>query len=102
MADMQADETKNITVVIAGRPYPLKIKVSDESSIRKIVKEVNDRINQFQQSYSQRDKQDCLSMAILTYAVEMHRGVLAPQNDEAIHSCLDLADSLLHSLLSNN
>jgi cell division protein ZapA len=36
------EETKNITVVVAGRPYPLKIRVEDEASLRKIVKEVNE------------------------------------------------------------
>jgi cell division protein ZapA len=64
---------KSITILIAGRPYPLKIKAGDEATIRKIVKEINEKVNRFQLNYTKKDKQDCLSMAVLTYAVELHK-----------------------------
>ena len=67
------EETLNITVLIAGRSYPLKIKASDEHTIRKIVKDVNEKVSSFQLTYTQKDKQDCLSMALLTYAVELQK-----------------------------
>jgi len=70
---MDDKEALNITVLIAGRSYPLKIKASDEHTIRKIVKEVNEKVSSFQLTYSQKDKQDCLSMALLTYAVELQK-----------------------------
>jgi len=70
---MEENGLTNITVLIAGRPYPLKIKDGEEDAIRKIVKEVNDKINQFQATYNKKDKQDCLSMALLTYAVDLHK-----------------------------
>ena len=62
-------EMISITVLIAGRPYPLKIKAADESAIRKVVKEINDQVNRFQIAYTTKDKQDCLAMVALTYAV---------------------------------
>jgi cell division protein ZapA len=62
-------EMISITVLIAGRPYPLKIKAGDEASIRKVVKEINDQVNRFQIAYTTKDKQDCLAMVALTYAV---------------------------------
>ncbi|MFK7808049.1 MAG: cell division protein ZapA [Saprospiraceae bacterium] len=70
---MDEKELKNITVLIAGRPYPLRVEEADEASIIKIVKEVNDKITNFQMSYNKKDKQDCLSMALLTYAVDLHK-----------------------------
>jgi cell division protein ZapA (FtsZ GTPase activity inhibitor) len=70
---MDDKELKNITVLIAGRPYPLRVEEADEASMRQIVKEVNDKINGFQLSYNKKDKQDCLSMALLTYAVDLHK-----------------------------
>lgn len=60
----------SITVLIAGRPYPLKIQSNDEPTIRKIVKDINDHVTNFQLKYTTKDKQDCLSMAALTYAVD--------------------------------
>jgi len=61
----------SITVLIAGRPYPLRINKADEPSIRTIVKEINNQVNNFQLKYTTKDKQDCLSMAALTYAVDL-------------------------------
>jgi len=67
------EEYKNITITLAGRPYPLKIKDADENSIKQIVKGLNEQINNFQLSYSGKDKQDCLSMVLLTVSVELHK-----------------------------
>lgn len=71
-------ELKSITVVIAGRPYPLKVAEGEEAAVRKAAKEINDRVDGFSLAYTDQDKQDCLSMAILTYAVELQKLQLAP------------------------
>ena len=67
---MSDDNINNITITIAGRPYSLKIKVDEEQLIRGVAKEVNEKVAFFEKTYKQRDKKDCLSMALLTYAVE--------------------------------
>lgn len=97
---MEEKETKNITVLIAGRPYPLKIKGGDEPLIRKIVKEVNEKINRFQLTYNSKDKQDCLSMALLTYAVDLHKAKQKSTQDTTISSKLSNLDALLDTLLA--
>ena len=91
----------NITVQIAGRPYPLKVKANDEDAIRVIVHEINEKISRFQLTYSTKDKQDCLSMALLTYAVDLHK---AGQNQDAtetsqLYDKVDQLDQLLDHLL---
>ncbi len=70
---MEEKDSLQLTVTIAGRPYPLKIKASDEPVIRRIVKEVNEKVNKFQLTYPNREKQDCLAMALLAYAVDLHK-----------------------------
>jgi cell division protein ZapA (FtsZ GTPase activity inhibitor) len=99
MRMMDDQETKNITVVIAGRPYPLKIKGEDEPAIRKIVKEVNEKINKFQLTYTRKDKQDCLSMALLTYAVDLFKAQQNQTRDTIIASRLSQLDQLLDTLV---
>jgi len=99
MRTMDDQETKNITVVIAGRPYPLKIKGEDEPAIRKIVKEVNEKINKFQLTYTRKDKQDCLSMALLTYAVDLFKAQQNETRDTIIASRLSQLDHLLDALV---
>lgn len=100
---MEGKHNKQITVLIAGRPYPLKIKENDEPTIRKIVKEINDKINQFQLTYANKDKQDCLSMAILTYAVDLHK-IMQTNNQPSVptpelDNKLNQIDELLNKLL---
>lgn len=58
-------------MVIAGRPYPLRVAPQDEAGLRAIVQQLNDRFNEFQVRYSDRDTQDCLVMTLLTYADEL-------------------------------
>lgn len=108
---MDEKELKNITVLIAGRPYPLKVEEADEASIRQIAKEVNDKINNFQMNYNKKDKQDCLSMALLTYAVDLHKWRTGKQQLEtgetpsdnsnlgAVANKIEQLDELLDSLL---
>jgi len=103
---MEEKDMMNMTVLIAGRPYPLKIKTGDESTIRRIVKEVNEKINRFQLTYTKKDKQDCLSMALLTYAVDLHKTQQGEQtesipvnNNEDLSNKIEQLDELLDTLL---
>jgi len=100
MAAEQDKEMKHITVLIAGRPYPLKINVSDEPAIRKIVKEVNEKLNRFQLTYTNKDKQDCLSMTLLTYAVELHKAKEAQTEDSSLTGKLTQLNALLDDVLA--
>ena len=97
---MEGQDTKNITVLIAGRPYPLKIKAGDEPTIRKIVKEVNEKVNRFQLTYTSKDKQDCLSMAVLTYAVDLHKNKQDNTEEQGLSAKLSELDDFLDGLLA--
>jgi cell division protein ZapA len=98
---MDGQDVKNITVVIAGRPYPLKVQERDEPSIRKIVNEINEKVNDFQLTYTNKDKQDCLAMAALTYAVDNFKTRLSnvALEDDVLVQKLESIDTLLEQLL---
>lgn len=98
---MAEENMIKITVIIAGRPYPLRIKAADEPAVRKIVKEVNEKITTFQSAYQGRDKQDGLSMTILTYAFDLYklRQDKPLVNEPGIDTQLDRIDELLEQLL---
>lgn len=70
MASSPSD-TNSILVVVAGRPYPLRVAARDEEDVRALVNEINERFNGFQVKFSDRDTQDCLVMTLLTYADEL-------------------------------
>jgi cell division protein ZapA len=61
---------KSIDVTIAGRAFPLKVTDEEESMVLRVTEEINEKVRNLQKTYQQKDKQDCLSMALLTYAVE--------------------------------
>jgi len=94
-----SQETKSISIMIAGRTYPLKVKVQDESSLRTVVEEINEKIKQFQLNYANRDKQDCMAMALLTYAVEFRQSTHNAEQ-EYISQKLAKLDALLEDSLS--
>ena len=96
---MDNPEFSHITVVIAGRPYPLKVQADDEAAIRKIVKEVNERVNTFQLTYTQKDKQDCLAMALLTYAVDLFKSSQSEDSQALVAAKISRVDTLLDELL---
>ena len=60
----------NINVIIADRPYPLKIKKAEEEDVRNAAREINEKVKHFQQVYAAKDKQDYLAMSALMYAVQ--------------------------------
>lgn len=97
---MDGQDSKSIKVMIAGRPYPLKIQESDEPTIQKIVKEVNDEIDRFASTYSNLDKQDCLSMTLLTYAVDLQKSkqASASPSDAELSAKLAQIEDLLNQL----
>lgn len=66
----EEEQTININLIIADRPYPLKVKVSEEEEIRIAAKEINQRVKDFQKLYSAKDKQDYLAMCALMISVE--------------------------------
>jgi cell division protein ZapA (FtsZ GTPase activity inhibitor) len=95
------EDIKSITVHVAGRPYPLKISAADEPVIRNIVKEVNEKINFFQISYAQKDKQDCLSMALLTYAVDLYQSSHELAKDPDLSIALSNMETLMDQILNH-
>jgi cell division protein ZapA len=58
----------SIKINIADRIYPLKVNQEEEEVIRRAAKLINDRIKEYQDAYSVRDKQDLLSMSVLHFA----------------------------------
>ncbi|NJC27846.1 cell division protein ZapA [Neolewinella antarctica] len=64
-------DLKSIIVVIAGRPYPLRVKPREEKGVKAMVDQINERFNDYQVKFSGRDQTDCLVMTLLTYADEL-------------------------------
>ena len=93
------EQLKSMQVMIAGRTYPLKVKEQDMESIKQVVEEINDKIKDFQLTYINKDKQDCLAMALLTYAVELHKVKFNDATPQQISRKVDHLENLIENIL---
>jgi cell division protein ZapA len=87
---------KSIDVMIAGRSFPLKVTQEEESLVLQVTDEINEKIRNLQNIYLQKDKQDCLSMALLTYAMESAK---LKRELTAIEELRELSDQIESSIL---
>lgn len=63
---------QSIKVTIAGRIYPINVKVDEEEAVRKAAQEVDKNVKLLQQSYAVKDKQDLLAMTALEMATRLN------------------------------
>ncbi|KMQ67461.1 6-phosphofructokinase [Chryseobacterium sp. FH2] len=58
-------DVRRITINIAGRVYPLNVPAAEEETLRKVGKQIESMIKDFEQNFDVRDKQDALAMCAL-------------------------------------
>ncbi len=56
---------RRITITIAGRTYPLNVPSAEEETLRRVGKQIEAMIKDFEQNFDVRDKQDALAMCAL-------------------------------------
>lgn len=87
---------KSIEVMIAGRAFPLKVTEEEAAIVLQVTEEINEKIRNLQNTYLQKDKQDCLSMALLTYALETAK---LKHELSGLHELREISDQLENSIL---
>lgn len=99
-----SEELININVIIADRPYRLKIKPEEEEGIRAAAKRINEKVKEFQNVYEAKDKQDYLAMASILFAVEAHHTKQPAKAavDPAVAAKLEELNHHLTTLLSED
>lgn len=90
----------SIKVSIANREYPLRIKFEEEENIRKATKLINDRIKNYEENYSVKDKQDLLAMCVLQFATETLNKDSRPSDYQLVKDKIFEIDSLISDFLS--
>lgn len=90
---------QKINIIIAGRAYPLTIPMEEEETIRKVGKQINDMIKDFQANYDIQDKQDALAMCALTLGTNAERELLkSEQNIKSSNERLMAINQLIEDL----
>ena len=58
-------DVRRITINIAGRTYPLNVPSDEEETLRKVGRQIEQMIKDFEASFDVKDKQDALAMCAL-------------------------------------
>ena len=74
-------EVRRITINIAGRVYPLNVPPSEEETLRKVGKQIDAMIKDFEQNFDVRDKQDALAMCALKLGTNAEVASLANERN---------------------
>lgn len=91
-------EVRRITINIAGRTYPLNVPIAEEETLRKVGKEIETMIKEFETNFDVRDKQDALAMCALKLGTNAQvNGQKNQNNIENVNQKLED----LHQLLDN-
>ncbi len=77
-------EVRRITINIAGRVYPLNVPAAEEETLRKVGKQIENMIKDFEQNFDVRDKQDALAMCALKLGTNAE--VISLNYEKNIHS----------------
>mgnify|MGYP006275458271 FL=1 len=61
-----------INIVIGDRSYRIKIEASEEETVRKMAKKLNDQLAAYKSQYAGKDMQDYLAMVLLSFVSEQN------------------------------
>ena len=79
---------------IAGRTIPLKVSEEEEGYVRQAIDDINAKIRQYQTEYANKDIQDCILMALLTYGVDYHKVQSRILDEASWNKLIDIRDHL--------
>ncbi len=85
-------EVRRITINIAGRTYPLNVPAAEEETLRKVGKEIEKMIKNFEASFDVKDKQDALAMCALKLGASAE--VVQMNYDKSMQSSTDKLEQL--------
>lgn len=88
------DDKLSIKVNIAERYYPLKIDRDDEEKIRRAAKQINEKVLQYKQKYTDKDTQDFLAMAALQFVIQNIESEVKDDSSPLEESLKELNDEL--------
>jgi cell division protein ZapA (FtsZ GTPase activity inhibitor) len=64
------EELIPVNILVGDRNYRLKVRPSDEESLRKTMKLVNNKLIEFKTSFAGKDMQDYIAMVLIWLATE--------------------------------
>ena len=95
-----AEELIPINILIADRTYRIRTNQKDEEIVRKTLKVINDKIDEFKTQFPGKDMQDYISMVIIWHATQVAADNNPGMISEELTSNLNKMEGLLDKILT--
>ena len=96
---MENNHLNTIKIRVGQNSYPVKVNPEEEASILNIEKQVNEKIQSFKLNYDNLDDKDCLSMALLTYAFDLHKSASEEASSSIVEKLISI-EALLDTAIT--
>jgi cell division protein ZapA (FtsZ GTPase activity inhibitor) len=94
---------QHISVIIADRPYRLKVGSEEEEQVLRQAGElINSKMHEYASNFAFRDKQDLLAMVALQYAVDVVKSAESADLKAEMSKKLTDMEKLLDDYLNKN
>ena len=92
-------EVRRITINIAGRNYPLNVPAAEEETLRRVGKQIEGMIREFEANFDVKDKQDALAMCALKLGAnaevqQLNSDKILKNSNERLIQISDLLDQV--------
>lgn len=74
-------DVRRITINIAGRTYPLNVPSAEEETLRRVGKQIESMIKEFETNFDVRDKQDAIAMCALKLGTDAEVAKMSQENN---------------------
>ena len=91
---MADDQLIPLNIIIADRSYRIKILASDEETIRRVLKTINEKILAFKTQFAGKDMQDYVSMVLIWYATQAKENTTEILSEDVVASLLKMEKQL--------
>lgn len=91
---MASDSLIPLNIIIGDRSYRIKISPTDEETVRKTLKTINEKIVEFKTQFAGKDMQDYISMVLIWYATQPKENNSPVLTDELMESLIKMEKQL--------
>ena len=68
-------DLNSVVITIAGRTFPVKLDNDEKDFVVELEHKINAQVMEFQKTYPNRDKLDCVIMTLLMYSFESKKQI---------------------------
>ena len=88
-----------VNILVGDRNYRLKVRPSDEESLRRTIKLVNTKLLEFKTNFAGKDMQDYIAMVLIWLATEQPTSAVANEEYKEVSDKLKSLQQLINDSL---